>query len=49
MGVKYMITSAEQKADVKKQLLPMVVGLIIVYSSVNIVTFFIKVGDVLIK
>ena len=49
MGVKYMITSAEQKADVKKQLLPMVIGLIIVYSSVNVVNFFIKVGEGLIK
>ncbi len=48
MGIKYMITSAEQKADVKRQLLPMMIGLIIVYSSVNVINFFIKVGEDLI-
>lgn len=36
-GVKYMLTSAEGKAEVKKMLLPIVVGVLLVYGSYAVI------------
>ena len=49
LGIKYMITAADSKADVKKQLGPLVIGLILVYSSINAINFFIAIGNGLLK
>ena len=45
VGIKYLITSSDEKANVKKQLIPMVVGIILVYSSINFINFVIAVGQ----
>ena len=39
IGIKYMIGSAEEKANYKKTLIPLVVGIIIVVSATTIVGF----------
>ena len=44
-GVKYMFASSDKKADIKKQLAPLVIGIILVYSSVNVINVFINVSN----
>lgn len=39
LGVKYMLGSAEEKADYKKSLMPLVVGIFIVMFAATIVSF----------
>lgn len=36
-GIKYIMASPSDKADVKKQIAPMVVGCVILFASVNLV------------
>ena len=38
LGIKYMLGSAEEKADYKKSLIPLVVGIIVVMAASQIVT-----------
>jgi len=44
IGLKYMISSADTRADIKKDLLPMVIGLIFVFSITKVLTFIVDVG-----
>lgn len=37
LGIKYMLAAPNDKADVKKQIMPMAIGAIILFGSVNIV------------
>lgn len=39
IGVKYMLGSAEEKADYKKSLMPLVVGILLVMFAATIVSF----------
>lgn len=43
LGVKYMYGSAEQKADYKKSLLPVLVGIVLVFGASTVASFVIKV------
>ncbi|MDD2375861.1 MAG: hypothetical protein PHD15_01220 [Clostridia bacterium] len=45
IGLKYMISSADTRADIKKDLLPMVLGLIFVFSISKVLTFIVDVGQ----
>ena len=45
LGVKYMVSSADKKADLKRELLPIVLGIILVFCSVQVLTFIIDVGQ----
>lgn len=36
MGVKYLLSSVEDKADVKKQAVPIVIGAILLFGAVNL-------------
>ena len=38
LGIKYMMGSVEEKADYKKSLVPLVVGIIVVMASTQIMT-----------
>lgn len=42
IGVKYMLGSAEEKADYKKSLMPLVIGIVIVMFAATIVSFVIS-------
>ncbi len=41
-GVSYMFASAENKADLKRKLLPLVIGMIIVFGASTVVDFITK-------
>lgn len=49
LGIKYMLSSASGKADLKNSLLPLVVGMVLVYSATEIVDFIINAGSQVIK
>lgn len=37
LGIKYMLTSVEQRAEIKNKAVPIVIGCIILFGAVNIV------------
>ena len=37
-GVKYMLASPQEKADVKKQIIPIIIGCILLFGTVNLVS-----------
>ncbi|MBR3697808.1 MAG: hypothetical protein IKM97_06115 [Clostridia bacterium] len=37
LGIKYMLAAPNEKADVKKQIAPLLIGAIILFSAVNLV------------
>lgn len=39
LGLKYMMGSVEEKADYKKSLIPLVVGVLVIMSATTIMTF----------
>lgn len=45
IGLKYMSSPADKKADIKANLLPMAIGLIFVYCSTQVLTFFINAAN----
>ena len=44
-GVRYMFASADQKADIKKGLIYLVLGAILVFSSATVVKFIISASE----
>ena len=49
IGVKYMFASAENRAKIKDKLVPMVLGIVLVFSASSFVDFIISVGEQTIK
>ena len=45
LGIKYMLAAPSEKADVKKQIAPMVIGAVILFASVNLVGIIADVAD----
>lgn len=45
LGVKYMLGSVEEKADYKKSLIPLVVGIVVVMAATQIMTMVINFFD----
>jgi len=45
VGLKYMMSPADAKADVKKQLIPVALGIVLVYSTLKVITLIYKIGD----
>jgi len=44
IGLKYMISSADTKADIKKSLFPMALGLVMIFSLSKVMTFIVDIG-----
>ena len=44
LGLKYMFSAADTRADIKKDMLPVVIGLVLVYSVTNILSFLVTAG-----
>ena len=44
LGIKYMTASANEKAEVKKQAEPIVIGCILLFAAVNVVKIIASVG-----
>ena len=47
LGIKYLLASPGDKADVKKQIAPMVIGAILLFASVNIIQIIADFADTL--
>ncbi len=42
-GVRYLYASADQKADLKKSLVPLVIGMVFVFASTILLDFIVKI------
>lgn len=49
LGIKYMMAAPSDKADVKKQIAPLVIGAIILFASVNLVNIIANMADTTLK
>lgn len=45
VGLRYMLASANTRADIKGELMVVVVGIILVYSSISVINFVIKIAN----
>lgn len=45
LGVKYMLGSVEEKADYKKSMVPLIVGIVVVVSATSIASFIFGVVE----
>ena len=45
MGLKYMFTAADEKAELKQRMVPLVIGLALIYASAQILGFVVSVGS----
>lgn len=45
LGIKYILAAPSDKADVKKQIAPLVVGAIILFAAVNLVSIVATIAD----
>ena len=45
LGIKYLLAAPSDKADVKKQIAPLVVGAIILFAAVNLVSIVATIAD----
>lgn len=45
LGIKYLLAAPSDKADVKKQIVPLVVGAIILFAAVNLVSIVATIAD----
>ena len=45
LGIKYMIASSNEKADIKKQAVPIIIGCVLLFAAVNIAGIIASFGD----
>ena len=45
LGIKYMLAAPSEKADVKKNIMPIIIGCILLFGAVNIVSVILTVSD----
>ena len=45
IGIKYMMAGADGKAEMKLKGIPVVMGIIMVYGTVNLINFILKIID----
>lgn len=48
-GIRYMYASADSKADIKKSMLPLVIGIILVFCASTVVSFVAKIFEQTVK
>ncbi len=44
LGIKYMLASSNEKADIKKQAIPIVIGCTLLFAAVNVVAIIAELG-----
>lgn len=49
LGIRYMTASANEKADIKKSIIPYIIGAVVLLAAVNIVALLPKISDALFK
>lgn len=45
LGIKYMLASTSEKADIKKMAMPIIVGCVLLFAAVNLVGIIASVGN----
>ncbi len=45
IGIKYMMGSAEEKAEYKKTMLPYLIGAVILFAAVNIASYVVDIAE----
>ena len=45
IGLKYMMTNSEEKAELKEKFIPIIIGLAMVYASAQVLNFFVSIGS----
>ncbi len=45
VGIKYMMGSAEEKAEYKKTMLPYIIGAVILFAAVNIADYIVGIAN----
>lgn len=45
IGLRYMLASANTRADIKNELIPVAVGIVLVYATVNVINFILSVSN----
>ena len=45
MGLKYMLTSADERAQLKQRMVPLVIGLALIYASTQILGLIVSIAD----
>ena len=45
LGIKYMMGSAEEKAEYKKTMLPYLIGAVILFAAVNIASYVVGIAN----
>lgn len=46
LGIKYMTSSPSEKGDIKKSMIPYIIGAVILLTAVNIVPIIAKLGSI---
>lgn len=44
LGIKYMFTASEERAELKEKMVPLVIGLALIYSTVRVLSFIVATG-----
>lgn len=44
-GIRYMYSSSDTKADIKKSMLPLVIGIVLVFSASTVAQFVVKIFE----
>lgn len=47
LGIRYMTASANEKADIKKSIIPYIIGAVVLLAAVNIVALIPKISEAL--
>lgn len=45
MGLKYMFTAADERAELKQKMVPLIIGLALIYASAQVLGFIVNVGS----
>ena len=45
LAIKYMVASVADKAEIKKQAVPVVIGCVLIFATFNIVSFVLSIVD----
>lgn len=47
LGIKYMIAAPSEKADVKKQIMPILIGCVLIFGAITIVSAITEISTVI--
>ena len=49
LGIKYMMGSAEEKAEYKKTMIPYLIGAVLLFAAVNIASYVVNIAETIAK